>query len=212
MQPSFEIVRCLFGEFSAFFRRAVDERRGRDRLRWARRGRGWGRHGGRSWRLRRGEGRGRRVVGRIAGRQDEFLIGKRPFIGLVGASGVGSTDVGAERRVAQAVFVLEWRVEGRRRVRSTGDRRRGIGPLVGLDVGTLLAQIRGEGRYERRHLGRRSGCTRRRRLVIRRSFRVSVIKTRLLRRGVLGIDGGREVVCGRAGLISGCVGSACRGL
>ena len=39
MQPSLEIVRCLLGELSAFFGRAIHEGRGRDRLRGPRRGR-----------------------------------------------------------------------------------------------------------------------------------------------------------------------------
>lgn len=39
MQPSFEIVRCLLGELSAFFGRTIDQSGGGNGLRGARRGR-----------------------------------------------------------------------------------------------------------------------------------------------------------------------------
>lgn len=109
------------------------------------------------------------MVGGIAGRQHELLIRKGPLFGLVGARRVGSTDRCAERGVAEAVFVFQLGTEGWvSRCRAwTGDRRGGTGPVVGLDVGYLLAQIRGEGGCERRH---GSGGTRKGRLGVRGGF------------------------------------------
>ena len=90
--------------------------------------------------------------------------------------------------MAEAVFVFELRGEGRATGRraGTGDRGRGVGPLVGLDVGGWLARIRGEGGGKRRHLGRGRG--------VRGGLRVISV--------VLGIGGG-EVVCGVGGSAGG---------
>lgn len=206
MQPGFEIVGRLLGELSAFFGGAIDEGGRGDRLRGAGRGRWWRGHSRRGRRLGRGKGRRRRIIGRVAGRQDELLIGKGPLFGLGGTRRVGPSillardaarvrehlllaDGRAERRVAEAVFVLQLDMGAAGRRAGPGDRGRGVGPLVGLDVGGLLAQIRGERGGEGRHLGRGGGYARE---GIRGGFWVIIV--------VVGIG---EVVCGWVGVSAG---------